>query len=78
MNNLIQLSALKYNAVHGWENKPDRCAINLDNVIAIIEHEKGGCKIISVNGSITEVKENYAEVLEAVEQAEAWKPAWIN
>lgn len=64
-----ELNVLRYDIINGYDGETDRCAINLNNVMAIIERKKGGCQIIGINGATYEFKENYDEVLETVKQA---------
>ena len=67
----VEFNAIRYYIINGYDGETDRCAINFNNVMAIIERKKGGCQIIGIDGTTSEIKENYDEVLEAVKQAEA-------
>lgn len=62
----IQLNKRRYNELYGYSDKTVRGAFNLDNVVMVMEEEKGA-SIVGTNGAVYLVKESYDEVMKIIE-----------
>lgn len=62
----IELNKRRYNETYGYSDKTVRGAFNLDNVVMVMEEEKG-TSIVGTNGAVYSVKESYDEVIKIIE-----------